>query len=393
MSGSKLKGRDLFRSIGSPKKIVAPMVDQSELAWRKLCRRHGAELCYTPMFHAKLFGTNPSYRAQNWSEEDGNPVTDRPLIVQFCANDPEELLTAAKHVVGKCDAVDLNLGCPQGIAKKGHYGAFLMEDWDLISRLIHKLDEELEIPVTAKIRVFEDRMKTLEYARMILKAGAQFLTVHGRTREMKGQHTGLADWSQIKFLRENLPAETVIIANGNIIYQEDVDRCIMETGADAVMSAETNLSNPAIFERLPADQFPRIDRLTREYMDIAKNTAGHASKTALKSHFFRLLRTFFSHHTDIRNDLGTVRSGQYDKFEEIVSRVEAACKSLANGDIQREGEYYKVPYWYAQPIFRVVNGVASNGEVKNSGKRRAETPEKDTPSKRSVSSTQTPAMT
>lgn len=369
------------------------MVDQSELAWRKLCRRHGAELCYTPMFHAKLFGTNPSYRAQNWCEEDGDPKVDRPLIVQFCANDPDELLAAAKHVVGRCDAVDLNLGCPQGIAKKGHYGAFLMEDWELVSSLIRKLDTELEVPVTAKIRIFEDRMKTLEYARMVLNAGAQFLTVHGRTREMKGQHTGLANWPQIRFLRENLPPDTVIIANGNIIYQEDVDRCVAETGADAVMSAETNLSNPAVFEKSPADQFPRIDQLTREYFEIAKHTPGYASKTAMKSHFFRLLRTFFNHHTDIRNDLGTVRSGQYDKFEEIVSRVEMVCKYSENRTHQRDGDYYQVPYWYAQPIFRVVNGIASNGEIKKLGKRRAEVPEDESSSKRPASSTQTLAAT
>lgn len=241
------------------------MVDQSELAWRILSRRYGATLAYTPMFHAKMFATSEKYRRDMWSELDGSVDIDRPLVVQFCANDPQYLLEAARLVQDKCDAVDLNLGCPQGIAKKGHYGSFLMENWDLIRTLIRTLHDNLDVPVTAKIRVFPEREKTLEYAKMILDAGAQFLTVHGRLREQKGQKTGLADWEIIKYLRENLPKETVFFANGNILYPEDIARCMNEIHCDAVMSAEGNLYNPGVFNTEDIDNidktFPRVDKL------------------------------------------------------------------------------------------------------------------------------------
>ncbi|KAK9465331.1 dihydrouridine synthase-domain-containing protein [Lipomyces arxii] len=381
----KLGGRAFYESIGSPKKIVAPMVDQSELAWRKLSRRLGADLCYTPMLHAKLFATQEKYRRQMFDALDGEATSDRPLIVQFCANDPDLLLEAAKLVEDQCDAVDLNLGCPQNIAKRGKYGSFLQEDWELIYKLINILDKNLSIPVTVKIRVFPDREKTLAYAKMVLSAGAQILTVHGRTREMKGQQTGLADWSIIKYLREQLPSETVIFANGNLLYQEDINRCLEATGADAVMSAEGNLFNPALFVKpityrniLPADQedmdimFPRMDHLLRDYFEILKTTPGEASQIAAKSHLFRLLRSFLPVHTDVRSEIAQInRNTKIEEFEKITVHVETIVKTLMADDTNRENdvvfrssqaldasgaEYKTVPYWRAQPYFRPVNG-------------------------------------
>ena len=82
-------------------------------------------------------GIRKPYREQNFDTthgEEGGPE-DRPLIVQFCANDAAYLLTSAKLLEPYCDAVDINLGCPQDIARRGHYGSFLQDEWDLIYEL------------------------------------------------------------------------------------------------------------------------------------------------------------------------------------------------------------------------------------------------------------------
>ncbi|KAL9053214.1 MAG: hypothetical protein Q9206_004021, partial [Seirophora lacunosa] len=310
----KLTGRAFYESIKSPKYILAPMVDQSEFAWRLLTRsfipsaQQSSLLAYTPMFHARLFKQTQAFRDHHFQPTrigpvsppasssqrpsdgermpylDGHPTHDRPLVVQFCANDPNDFLEAAEHVAPHCDAVDLNLGCPQGIARKGHYGSFLQESPNLIHSLISKLAQNLDVPVTAKMRVLDTKEETLRYASLLLDAGASWIAVHGRRRGQKGHETGLADWTVIRYLRDMLPTETVIFANGNVLGHEDLERCLQVTGADAVMSAEGNLCDPGIFAgeegRRSGEQTGefwrgrdgrggwRMDAVMRRYLDI-----------------------------------------------------------------------------------------------------------------------------
>ncbi|ESZ97671.1 hypothetical protein SBOR_1953 [Sclerotinia borealis F-4128] len=425
----KLHGRAFYQSIGSPKFVLAPMVDQSEFAWRMLSRSfmspesNKSLLAYTPMLHARMFSETPKFRDAHFqplksslvsqlnspsltcSDElflDGNPGIDRPLFVQFCANDEKDLLESAKYVAPFCDAVDLNLGCPQGIARRGKYGAFLQEDQGLIFKLINTLHKELDVPVTAKIRMLETKEKTLEYAKMVVSAGASILTVHGRTRDMKGHKTGLADWGVLRFLRENLPKEVVLFANGNILAREDIDECLKATGADGVMSAEGNLYDPTIFSDAPAvgeegreywrslDEKMggwRMDAVLRRYMDIIhkyvlqvspparkplfissdlvedlneeveeeeeegppkkkqkgekKEKATSPNLVAMQAHCFKLLRSLVSKHHGIRDALAKCRTGDIQAFEDVLQMTEKAVKQGIIEYERTNGESYR----------------------------------------------------
>lgn len=403
---------DFYKAMGEPKHIVAPMVDQSELAWRMLSRRHGAHLVYTPMINSRRFlqniQSNGRYEQDDFwiakderYQEEGSSTSivtsdtpgsdnqsqdekstlekrnsDRPLIVQFAANDPDTLLQAAQAVEDHCDGVDLNFGCPQHIARRGHYGAFLQSDWNLTFQLVNTLHIHLKVPVTAKMRVFESTERTIAYALMLERAGAQIIAVHGRTREMKGHKTGLADWEKIRQVKNAVSVP--VFANGNILFHEDVQRALKTTGADGVMSAEGNLYNPAIFSTPPevntelfpmvhSYPFPRIIKLAYEYLDICEKLQTPTASSAIKAHFFRLARPALEVHRDLRPVLGQARIDRnlkgkerlrpyrdfLDKLAKILNQdeIDATYQKRFSSEIPRTETSY-IPHWFAQPYYR-----------------------------------------
>ena len=276
-----------FRDMGAPKYWVAPMVDQSELPFRMLCRRYGSTGAYSPMLHARLFLESKGYREEHFTTCD----RDRPLLAQFCANDPEILLAAAREVEDVVDAVDLNLGCPQRIARRGHYGAFLMDDEPLVVSLVERLSKGLSrAKVTVKIRRFEDVARTVAYAAALERAGAYLVAVHGRTREQKTASAVAAEWEHIAAVKAAL--RVPVLANGNILSLADADRCMAETGADGVLSAEPLLADPGLFwdrRRQPGGDGGPLEgcRLLLEYLDLCD--VYPVPHRMVKGHAFRMI--------------------------------------------------------------------------------------------------------
>ena len=273
-----------WNQLGKPQKVLAPMVGASERAFRMLCRSHGCDLAVTPMIHARLFGECDKLRRDVLRDLEGSvEAGDRPLLAQLCGDDKDVLLECASVCQHYVDGIDLNLGCPQGIAKRGHYGAFLLEEPELVCGIVEHLSSNLDVPVTCKIRIVDkdDIDITIKLAKRLVAAGASLITIHGRTKEMKGQLVGSVNWNQISTVIEALDGCVPTLANGGIEVFEDLSRATCETGACGAMTSEAALEDPSVFDGSCEDGLCLAEdylKLCDQHPPLLKFACGHVHK-------------------------------------------------------------------------------------------------------------------
>ncbi|CAG4989542.1 unnamed protein product [Parnassius apollo] len=313
------------------------------------------------MLHSSIFTKDSKYRKEYFT----TCYEDRPLIVQnkmtnkhtfhlmFCGNDPDVMAAAAKLVEKDCDAIDVNLGCPQSIAKRGKYGAFLQDDWSLLQKIVSAMSKAVTVPITCKVRVFESIDKSIQYALMLQNAGCKLLTVHGRTREQKGPLTGIASWKHIKAIRDAVSIP--MFANGNIQCLEDVNRCLNYTQVDGIMSAEGILTNPALFEGVNAVTW----EVTMEYLDLVQKYPCPSS--FIRGHLFKIFHKIFTFDNN-NEDRQLLATGQnLDDFRQVCINIRAKYLPFHEGrmnfqddeGITRRGFDLILPPWICQPYVRI----------------------------------------
>jgi len=322
----------------SPLLVTAPMVAHSELAFRLLTAKHGTNLCYTPMIHARHFVESSTFRKSNCdftASLEGYSQSKCPVIAQICANDPKTAGLAARILSDAgVDGIDLNLGCPQYIAKKGDYGAYLLPQIHRVEEILTAIVGNSDTPVTAKVRIQDDMDTTVDICRRIEATGISLLTVHGRTVRENKQTVKEANWDAIKRVVESV--QVPVVANGGVEYPSDVKRLLEYTGAAGVMSSESLLENPALFDSeddwamTPREVVERQVILAHEYLQLAGehrpiSFGGSGGDNSVKSHIFKILYRILDdekfHH--LRNRLGDTKfTRSIEDISKVVGEVE-----------------------------------------------------------------------
>ncbi|WP_283673180.1 tRNA dihydrouridine synthase DusB [Butyricicoccus sp. Marseille-Q5471] len=225
--------------------VLAPMAGVTDLAFRQICREHGAALTYTEMVSTRAL----TYQDKKTPRLLELAPNEHPAAAQVFGHDPESMAEGAKiaAAVSGCELIDINMGCPAPKIVNNGDGSALMRDPDLAARIIEAVKAAVDVPVTVKFRKGWDEksINCVAFARMAEAAGADAVTVHGRTRAQ--QYSGKADWDAIREVREAVSIP--VIANGDVFEPEDVPRILEHTGADLVMIGRGSLGDPWLFER------------------------------------------------------------------------------------------------------------------------------------------------
>ncbi len=271
-----------------PALALAPMAGYTDVAYRELIARNGADIVYTELISATAIAR------QGIGFSKGGRITKTAQIIRvgeggisaiqlFGANPAD--ISAAVRIIGEnvesgeCGArlIDLNFGCPAKKVVKTGAGSRLLERPKNATKIVEAAAKYSPLPVTVKMRLGDKDGKNVEMARALEAAGVQALAVHGRTARQK--FGGKADWEAIG---EVVRAVSVpVFGNGDVCAPPDVKRICEVSGCAGVMAGRAVLADPLFF------------RHAREYLADGKwKETGWEEKVGFLGEYGRLSREY-----------------------------------------------------------------------------------------------------
>ena len=306
---------------------LAPMEDVTELPFRLICKRLGADIVYTEFVASEgIIRDIPRVMEKIRIAEE-----ERPVAIQIFGWRPEAMAGAAEAIEKlKPDFIDINCGCWIKNHVARNEGAGLLRDLPLFEKIVKATVKATGLPVTVKTRLGWDEqgIVILDVAKMVEAAGAKALTLHCRTRSQA--HRGFADWSWLEKIKKVISIP--VIGNGDITCPEDV-RAMLETGCDGVMIGRGAIADPWIFkqtkhylefgEHMPEPGIEEKIRICIEHLKLNVQYKGEKyGVQTFRKHYMGYLKGL-PNIAPVRSELM-----QYTTIDPVVERLQKYLKSI-----------------------------------------------------------------
>ena len=332
---SKNNSHALFARYAEQPFLMAPMAGVTDGAYRIMCRRRGAQTCFTEMVSVAGLAYDS---AKTWVLVDSEPEEPQ-ICVQLFGSRPEQFARATAAVQERLGErltlIDINMACPARKVIKKCEGSALMDAPELAGEIVRACVAEAQVPVTAKIRIGFKRgeRNAAPFAAMLEQNGAAAVAVHGRTADQL--YTGKADWTAIDEVAAHVSIP--VIGSGDVFSAEEAVRMLTTTAASAVFIARGTYGNPWVFGDARALWRGELDavpvRTAAEKLDALREHLGLLHDT---QPFMARARTFggwylkgLLHASAWRREL--VQCTAYEEYLDLLDRIEAdaaACEEL-----------------------------------------------------------------
>ncbi len=226
---------------------LAPMAGVTDKAFREVCALCGAAYFTSEMISTKglIYNSKKTFELMNRSKYDN------PFAIQLFGNTPSDFSQAINIIAENGilpDIIDINMGCPATKIVKENSGSALMRNPDLCGEIVRASKSVSPVPVTVKIRSGwnSKTVNAVEVAKICELAGADAITIHGRTKEQG--YSGKSDLEIIKQVKENI--KIPVIGNGDIVDLASAKRLMEFTNCDMVTVGRASIGNPWIFSEI-----------------------------------------------------------------------------------------------------------------------------------------------
>ena len=222
---------------------LAPMAGITDYVLRSLVRKYSKDALLT----TEMISSEALTQVKDVVITKRNP-DHSPISYQLSGHKPQMIANCAKYLEQFADMVDINMGCPVKKVTGGNDGCALMRNDRLAYDIVEAVKEKVSIPVSVKFRLgfTQDEMNFVEFGGWMQEAGADFITIHGRTR--KQMYSGKADWAKIRDLTKSV--DIPVFANGDINSVESAERCMELSGADGVAVGRSAIGDPSLIYRI-----------------------------------------------------------------------------------------------------------------------------------------------